>query len=116
MRSRAIYGCAGTTLSADELSFFRDAQPWGFILFARNIHDRAQVRALVDDLRQMVGGSAPVLIDQEGGRVARLKPPAWKARPPAARVGQLYAAHQEPALEAVYLNARLIAHDLTEVG
>ena len=116
MRSRAIYGCAGTTLSADERAFFRDAQPWGFILFARNIHDRAQVRALVDYLRQTVGGSAPVLIDQEGGRVARLKPPAWKARPPAARFGQLYAAHQEPALEAVYLNARLIAHDLAEIG
>jgi beta-N-acetylhexosaminidase len=116
MRSRAIYGCAGTTLSADERAFFRDAQPWGFILFARNIHDRAQVRALVDDLRETVGGTAPVLIDQEGGRVARLKPPGWKVRPPAARFGQLYAAHQEPALEAVYLNARLIAHDLTEVG
>ena len=116
MRSRAIYGCAGTTLSADERAFFRDAQPWGFILFARNVHDRAQVRALVDDLRQTVGGAAPVLIDQEGGRVARLKPPGWKARPPAARFGQLYAAQQEPALEAVYLNARLIAHDLTEIG
>jgi len=115
MRSRAIYGCAGTTLSADERAFFRDTQPFGFILFARNIHDRVQVRDLVDALRETVGG-APVLIDQEGGRVARLKPPAWKARPAAAQFGALYAAHQEPALEAVYLNARLIAHDLTEIG
>src|SRR3569832_2780019 len=103
MRSRAIYGCAGTTLSADERAFFRDAQPWGFILFARYIHDRAQVRALVDELREAVGGAAPVLIDQEGGRVARLKPPGWKVRPPAARFGQLYAAQQAPALEAVCL-------------
>jgi len=117
MRSRAIYGCAGTTLSADERAFFREAQPWGFILFARNIHDRAQVRDLVAALRETVGDDrAPVLIDQEGGRVQRLKAPQWRDRPAAARFGALYAVQQEPALEAVYLNARLIAHDLTEIG
>ena len=92
MRTRAIYGCAGMTLGAEERKFFRDAQPFGFILFARNIHDRAQIRALVESLRETVGDArAPVLIDQEGGRVARLKPPGWKERPPAARFGAVYA-------------------------
>ncbi len=117
MRSRAIYGCAGTTLAAEERDFFRAVRPWGFILFARNIRDRAQVRELVADLRATVGDpAAPVLIDQEGGRVARLKPPAWRSRPAAASFGLLYASARETALEAVYLNARLIAHDLSELG
>jgi len=76
MPSRAIYGCAGTALSAAERDFFRASRPWGFILFGRNIDSPAQVKALVDDLRVTVGNArAPVLIDQEGGRVARLKPP-----------------------------------------
>ena len=117
MRSRAIYGCAGTTLSAAEQEFFRQVQPWGFILFARNISDPGQVKALVGQLRDTVGDAqAPVLIDQEGGRVARLKPPQWRARPPAARFGALHAAHPEAAREATYLNARLIAHDLASLG
>jgi beta-N-acetylhexosaminidase len=117
MRSRAIYGCAGTSLSAEERDFFRDAKPWGFILFTRNISDSAQVKALIAKLRETVGdASAPVLIDQEGGRVARLKPPHWKARPPAASFGLLHAANPQAAREATYLNARLIAHDLTELG
>ena len=78
MRSRAIYGCAGTSLSAAEKSFFREARPWGFILFARNISDSAQVQALVVELRDTIGdGVTPILIDQEGGRVTRLKPPHW---------------------------------------
>jgi len=117
MRSRAIYGCAGMTLGAEERAFFRDVQPFGFILFARNIHDRAQIRALAEALRETVGDArAPVLIDQEGGRVARLKPPGWKERPAAARFGAVYASQHEAGVEAVYLNARLIAHDLAEVG
>jgi beta-N-acetylhexosaminidase len=117
MRSRAVYGCAGTSLSAEERDFFRDAQPWGFILFARNISDSAQIRVLIAQLRETVGdANAPVLIDQEGGRVARLKPPQWKARPPAAHFGVLHAANPEAAREATYLNARLIAHDLSELG
>ena len=117
MRSRAIYGCAATSLSAEEKSFFRDVQPWGFILFARNISDASQVIALVQELRDTVGDAkAPVLIDQEGGRVARLKPPHWKARPPAATFGALYEVNPEAAREAVYLNARLIAHDLFSLG
>jgi beta-N-acetylhexosaminidase len=117
MRSRAIYGCSGTTLSEQERDFFRQTRPWGFILFARNISEPAQVRALVEQLRDTVGDElAPVLIDQEGGRVARLKPPHWKARPPAARFGALYADNPDAGREAVYLNARLIAHDLAGLG
>lgn len=100
-----------------ERDFFRDAKPWGFILFARNISDSAQVIALTEELRDTVGDSAaPVLIDQEGGRVARLKPPHWKARPPAASFGALHAADPQSAREATYLNARLIAHDLAQLG
>jgi beta-N-acetylhexosaminidase len=117
MSSRAIYGCAGPVLAADERAFFREARPWGFILFARNIKSPAQVRELVQQLRDSVDdGNAPVLIDQEGGRVARLGPPQWAARPPAARFGALYATDPEAAGEAVYLNARLIAHDLALLG
>ncbi|HEY0265857.1 MAG TPA: beta-N-acetylhexosaminidase [Rhizomicrobium sp.] len=117
MRSRAIYGCAGIMLSAAEKDFFRDARPWGFILFARNIKDPAQVKALIEELRTTVGdGRAPVLIDQEGGRVARLKPPHWRMRPPAARFGALHQTDPEAAREATYLNARLIANDLSTLG
>jgi beta-N-acetylhexosaminidase len=117
MRSRAIYGCAGLTLSAAERDFFRDVKPWGFILFARNISNATQVRILIAQLRDTVGDEkTPVLIDQEGGRVARLKPPQWQARPPAAVFGNLHQANPEAAREATYLNARLIAHDLAELG
>src|SRR4051812_26518766 len=117
MRSRAIYGCASTTLSAAEQDFFREVKPWGFILFARNISDSVQVKALVAQLRDTVeDGRAPVLIDQEGGRVARLKPPHWRARPPAARFGALSVDNPGAAREACYLNARLIAHDLASLG
>ena len=117
MRSRAIYGCAGTSLSAAEKDFFREVKPWGFILFARNISDSTQVRDLVKQLRDAVeDAQAPVLIDQEGGRVARLKPPHWHERPPAARFGVLAVDNPEAAREACYLNARLIAHDLASLG
>src|SRR3974390_3197361 len=117
MRTRAIYGCAGTALSDEERRFFAEAKPWGFILFARNIVDREQTRRLVEALRDTMGDpQAPVLIDQEGGRVARLKPPHWKERPAAAVFGTLHGVAVEAAHEAAYLNARLIAHDLNELG
>jgi beta-N-acetylhexosaminidase len=117
MRTRAIYGCAGKVLGAEEEAFFREVQPWGFIVFARNIENPDQLRSLVQSLRATVNDpSAPVLVDQEGGRVARLKPPHWQERPAAARFGELYARDAETAREATYLNARLIAHDLCEVG
>src|SRR5580692_12414168 len=108
MRSRAIYGCAGLALLADERAFFREAQPWGFILFGRNIESPAQVKKLVAELRDTVAdGRAPVLIDQEGGRVARLKPPHWTSHPAAARIGALKQSAPPNAREAAYLNARL---------
>lgn len=86
----AIVGCADTSLSDEERRFFADTQPLGFILFARNVDTPDQVRALVRSMRDAVGREdAPVLIDQEGGRVARLKPPHWPAYPPARRFGDL---------------------------
>src|SRR5215469_13557764 len=116
MRSRAIYGCSGTSLSANERAFFEETRPWGFILFGRNIESPDQVRGLVRSLRETLeDASAPVLIDQEGGRVARLKPPHWHARLAAARFGALHDVNPEAAREAVYLNARLIAHDLADL-
>lgn len=115
--SAAVYGCQGMELLADERAFFREARPWGFILFARNCSDRAQLVALTSVLRESVGdAAAPIFIDQEGGRVARLRPPHWRARPPAARIGELFASDNASGREAAYLCARLIAHDLREVG
>ncbi|MGH6887734.1 MAG: beta-N-acetylhexosaminidase [Rhizomicrobium sp.] len=117
MRTRVIYGCEGPALTESERRFFAEAQPWGFILFGRNILDRGQARTLAAELRACVGDeNAPVLIDQEGGRVARLGPPLWKKRPAAARFGALYADSAEKAREAAYLNARLMANDLSELG
>lgn len=117
MRTRVIFGCEGTQLVPDEKRFFADSQPWGFILFARNIESRDQVRNLTGALRESIGDSnAPILIDQEGGRVARLKPPGWKERPAAARFGSLYETSPEAAREAAYLNARLMANDLADLG
>jgi beta-N-acetylhexosaminidase len=113
-----IFGCAGVELSADEADFFRARNPLGFILFGRNVADPDQVRTLVEALRRSVGRSdAPVLIDQEGGRVARLRPPHWRAAPPAGRIGALVATRGlDAACEAARLNARLLAAELTELG
>ncbi|HEY6578815.1 MAG TPA: beta-N-acetylhexosaminidase [Rhizomicrobium sp.] len=112
-----IFGCEGPQLTETERQFFADVQPWGFILFGRNIVDKDQVRRLIASLRECVGDTnAPVLVDQEGGNIARLKPPLWKARPSAGRLGALYAASAETAREAAYLNARLMAFDLAELG
>lgn len=117
MRTRAIYGIAGPELGAEERAFFAEMRPWGFILFGRNIVDREQVRRLTDSLRAVLDDpKTPILIDQEGGRVARLKPPHWRERPPPARFGALHEADAEAAHEAAYLNARLIAHDLAQIG
>ena len=82
-----IFGCAGTKLSEAERRFFAESQPLGFILFQRNCQDPALTRRLIADLRDSVGrADAPILIDQEGGRVARLKPPHWRLPPSAARI------------------------------
>src|SRR5690348_9306968 len=117
MRTRAIYGCSGATLTEAERSFFQEARPWGFILFGRNVVDPDQLAALTQALRETVDHpAAPILIDQEGGRVARLKPPHWSQRLPASVFGAMYATDPELAREAVYLNARLIADDLEKAG
>jgi beta-N-acetylhexosaminidase len=113
----AIFGCAGARLSDAEHRFFAAAEPLGFILFARNCPNPDATRALVRDLRATVGRTgAPVLIDQEGGRVQRLKPPHWRPAPPAARFGAIAAGDPEAAGEAAYANARLIAAELIELG
>jgi beta-N-acetylhexosaminidase len=110
----AILGCAGPELSAAERAFFRDANPLGFILFQRNCQTPDQVRALVAALRDCVGrGDAPLLIDQEGGRVARLKPPHWPAYPAPATIAALGG---DKALDAARMGARLIADDLSRLG
>jgi len=115
--SAAILGCAGTTLTAEEAAFFRDVKPWGFILFKRNIADPNQVRALTAALRATVGRpDAPILIDQEGGRVARLQAPHWRKYPPGRAYGDLVANDPLVAREITRLGARLIAHDLTSLG
>jgi len=108
----AVLGCAGPSLGEEERAFFSHAQPWGLILFKRNVVDRAQLRALADEFRILVGrADAPVLIDQEGGRVQRMGPPHWLPYPAAAR----FAATRAPE-RAAWLAARLIAADLVEVG
>lgn len=113
----AIFGFAGTALSADEKAFFFDVNPYGFILFQRNCESPEQVRRLTSDLRELSGRTQlPILIDQEGGRVARLKPPHWPTFPPAKRFADLYAKDWETAERACYLNARLMAYELAKLG
>ncbi|MDR4308430.1 beta-N-acetylhexosaminidase [Chelatococcus sambhunathii] len=118
MTARAfISGCKGLALSADERAFFSDAEPWGLILFGRNIEGHEQIRALCADFRDVVGrDDAPVLIDQEGGRVQRIRPPLCEAHPPAARYGALYAAEPASGLEAARLGAELLARELSAIG
>lgn len=109
-----VCGCAGLALNADERRFLRDARPWGAILFARNVGSREQLRALTSDIRACLGSeAAPILVDQEGGRVQRLGPPQWRAYPRAAAFGSLGA---EAGARLARLGARLIAYDLREVG
>jgi len=110
-----ICGCAGTSLSDDERAFVREARPWGLILFKRNVADREQLHALTDAFRGELGrDDAPVLVDQEGGRVQRMGPPHWPAYPAAVRFDAEIGG--ERALAAAKLVARLMAHDLREVG
>ena len=112
-----IFGCAGPELTAEERRFFAAADPLGFILFQRNCIEPAQVKRLVADLRASIGRpDAPVLIDQEGGRVLRLTPPHWRAAPAQGRFGDLAMRDRQSAIEAAYLNARLLALELSELG
>ena len=112
-----IFGCSGPRLSEDERAFFGEVRPWGFILFARNIETANQTRALIEALRAAADDeNALVFVDQEGGRVQRLKPPLARLRRPAEAFGALYAADPRGAAEAVRLNHRLIAHELAALG
>ena len=112
-----ILGCEGLSVTAWERDFFSQADPFGFILFARNCQNPDQVRDLVRALRGTVGRSdAPVLIDQEGGRVARLKPPHWRAAPPARRFGEIAVRDPGAAREATRINALLLALELRDLG
>ena len=113
----AIFGLSGTTLSADERAFFREADPLGYIVFGRNVESREQLRALTDDLRSIHGrDQLLVTIDQEGGRVQRMKPPVWPAYPAGAAFELLYDLAPASAIEAARANAQALALDLAEVG
>ncbi len=112
-----IFGLSGHDLSDDERAFFREAGPAGFILFGRNVRDPAQLRALTDEMRALAGrDDVPILIDQEGGRVARLQPPHWPAFPAQARFGELYAKAPISGLEAARANAAAIGAMLAAAG
>jgi beta-N-acetylhexosaminidase len=109
----AIFGCLGPELSADEAAFFREADPFGFILFARNIENPAQVERLTRSLRAAVGRDAPILIDQEGGRVQRMRGPHWREWSPPLDAAALAGAD---AVRVLGLRARLMAEELRAVG
>src|SRR5262245_22305835 len=117
MASRAfITGLAGLSISADERAFLREAQPWGLIIFKRNVSTPGEVREFAQSLRASVGWEPPVLVDQEGGRVQRLGPPAWPAYPPGARYGDLYDHEPASGIAVARLAGHLIAADLKPLG
>lgn len=113
----AIFGCSGPELTAEERDFFRDCNPAGYILFGRNCESREQLRALTDDLRELHGREdLLVSIDQEGGRVARLRPPQWSLYPPGEAFANLYDLAPASAIEAARVNARAMALELSAMG
>jgi len=113
----AFLGLSGTNLTDAERGLIREADPAGFCLFGRNVEDRAQLRALTDSLRDLSGrADMPILVDQEGGRVARLRPPEWPEFPAAARFAALYEKAPISAIEAVRVNALALALVLAEAG
>ena len=112
----AILGLGGEKLGADERAFFREANPAGFILFARNCANREQLRRLTDELRDLSGRDVTILIDQEGGKVARLAAPEWPPFPAGWRFAELYRKAPISAIEAARVNAQAIAVTLAEVG
>jgi len=111
-----ITGVAGLALTDRERAFLREAQPWGLILFRRNVASPEQLRRLIHEMRGVLGRRAPVLIDQEGGRVQRLGPPHWPAYPPGFAYGSAFDRDRERGLAAARLGARLIAADLSALG
>ena len=113
----AIYGPEGLELTREERRFFKDADPAGFILFKRNCEDPQQLQRLTDSLRELTGRvDLPILMDQEGGRVARMRPPMWPAFPAAEKFANLYQAAPSSAIEAVRSNARALALMLRSCG
>ncbi len=117
MTARAfITGLGGLNVSANERAFIREARPWGLIIFKRNVNTPEQVTTLISSFREVVGWQAPVLVDQEGGRVQRLGPPHWPAYPAGARYGALYDRATAAGLAAARLAAHLIAADLSVLG
>ena len=113
----AVFGIAGLNLTAEEKAFFRDSDPAGYIIFGRNIESKAQLRALTDELRAIHGrDDLAILIDQEGGRVARMQAPLWPKFPAGEVFDKLYDIAPATAIEAARLNAQAIAVTLNEVG
>ena len=113
----AIFGLSGTALTADERAFFREADPVGYIVFGRNVVTCEQLRGLTDDLRAIHGREKLLItIDQEGGRVQRMKPPVWPAYPAGAVFDRLYDLAPLSAIEAARVNAQALGIDLAEVG
>ena len=111
-----ITGISGTVLTSEERAFLRETEPWGFILFRRNVESPQALHDLIDDVRMTLGRAAPALIDQEGGRVQRLGPPHWPVYPPGAAYGAIYDRDRGAGLAAARLGARLIAADLAALG
>ncbi|MEL7489396.1 MAG: glycoside hydrolase family 3 N-terminal domain-containing protein [Pseudomonadota bacterium] len=116
MQSAVVYDCEGARLSDDERAFFREADPWGFIVFARHCETPDAVRAHCDELRDCVGRDAPILIDQEGGRVTRMKTPVFPEHKPPAVFGELWRLDPKKALEAARLNAILLGRMVSDLG
>ena len=115
--SPIIFGCIATELSEAEIDLFNDIRPFGLILFEHNCLNPTQLSDLIAQFREVVGyKDAPVLIDQEGGRVTRLKPPHWRLPPPANTFAEIAKENIEVALRAAYLNARMIGKELASVG
>lgn len=112
----AIFGISGLILDANERAFFREADPAGYILFGRNVESREQLRALTDSLRAIHGRRLLITIDEEGGRVKRLRPPVWENFPAGAVFGALYDVAPASAIEAARANAEALGADLAEVG
>jgi beta-N-acetylhexosaminidase len=117
MAARAfITGLAGAKVSPNERAFLHEARPWGLIIFQRNVSTPAQVMELIQSFRDILGWNAPVLVDQEGGRVQRLGPPNWSAYPPGKRYGELYDREPASGIAAARLAGHLIAADLRPLG
>ena len=116
IKKPVIYGLKGLQISQQEIDFFRKSSPIGFILFARNIQDKIQLKKLCDDLKDLMGGQVLILIDQEGGRVQRIKPPLCSSYPPIFDLAKNYQQDPDLTCRKIYQNYQNIASDLGEFG